>query len=88
MCGKVDRIILTGGISYSKYVSEYIKEHTEFICPVEIMPGEYEMEDLAAGCLRVLRGEEKLQDFGEIAASAKDRIRIYPGVEPYTAPER
>ena len=88
VCGKVDRIILTGGISYSKFVSEYIKEHVDFICPVEVMPGEYEMEALAAGCLRVLRGEEKLQDFGEIAAAAKDRIRIYPGVEPYTAPER
>ena len=68
-------------------MSGYIKEHVEFICPVEIMPGEYEMEALAAGCLRVLRGEEKLQDFGEIAAGAKDRIRIYPGVEPYTAPK-
>jgi butyrate kinase len=88
VCGKVDRIILTGGISYSKYVSDYITEHVNFICPVEVMAGEYEMEALAAGCLRVLRGEEKLQDFGEIAATAKDRIRIYPGVEPYTAPER
>ena len=88
VCGKVDRIILTGGISYSKYVSDYIKEHVEFICPVEVMAGEYEMEALAAGCLRVLRGEEELQDFGEIAAAATDRIRIYPGVEPFTAPAR
>ena len=87
VCGKVDRIILTGGIAYSKYVSEYIKEHCEFICPVEIMAGEYEMEALAAGCLRVLRGEEELLDFEEIAPTAKDSIRIYPGVEPYTAPE-
>ena len=85
--GKVDRIILTGGISYSKYISEYVKEHVEFICPVEVMPGEYEMEALAAGCLRVLRGEEELQDFGDIVMTAVDRIRIYPGVEPYTAPE-
>ena len=88
VCGKVDRIILTGGISYSKYVADYITEHVDFICPVEVMAGEYEMEALAAGCLRVLRGEEKLQDFGEIAATAKDRIRIYPGVEPCTAPKR
>ena len=88
VCGKVDRIILTGGISYSKYVSDYIREHVEFICPVEVMAGEYEMEALAAGCLRVLRGEEELQDFGEIAATATDRIRIYPGVEPFTAPAR
>lgn len=49
VCGKVDRIILTGGISYSKYVSEYITDHVSFICPVEVMAGEYEMEALAAG---------------------------------------
>ncbi len=85
--GKVDQIILTGGIAYSDYISNYIKEHVEFIAPVSIMPGEIEMEALAAGALRVLRGEEKIQDFGEIAKAAKDRIRIYPGVEPYTAPK-
>lgn len=88
VCGRVDRIILTGGLAYGKYLTDYITEHVEFICPVEVMAGEYEMEALAAGCLRVLRGEEKLQDFGEIAASATDRIRICPGVEPYTVPER
>ena len=38
--------------------------------------------------LRVLRGEEKLQDFGEIAATAEDRISIVPGVKPGTVPAR
>ena len=88
VCGKVDRIILTGGMAYSKFLSGYITEHVQFIAPVEVMAGEYEMEALAAGCLRVLHGEEELQDFGEIAASAVDRIRICPGVEPYTVPAR
>ena len=83
-----DRIILTGGIAYSKYISDYISEHVSFIAPVEVMPGEFEMEALAAGCLRVLRGEEELQDFGEIAASAEDRISIVPGVKPGTVPVR
>ena len=63
VCGKVDRIILTGGISYSKYVSEYIKEHVGFICPVEVMPGEFEMEAMAAGAIRVLDGEEPLKKY-------------------------
>ncbi len=88
VCGKVDRIILTGGMAYSKFISSYITEHVEFIAPVEVMAGEYEMEALAAGALRVLRGEEKLQNFEDIAASATDRIRICPGVEPYTVPKR
>ena len=88
VAGKVDRIILTGGLSYSKYLTGYISNLTDWIAPVEIMPGEFEMEALAAGALRVLRGKEKLQDFGEIAATAVDRIRIVPGVEPGTVPKR
>ena len=52
-----------------------------------MIAGEFEMEALAAGTLRVLRGEEKIQDFGEVTRNATDRIRIYPGVEPYTAPD-
>lgn len=88
VAGKVDRIILTGGVAYSKFLTSYIKEKVEFICPVELMPGEYEMEALAGGALRVLRGEEKLQDFAEIKESAVDRIRICAGVEPYTVPAK
>ena len=59
VCGNVDRIILTGGIAYSKMITDDICARVGFIAPVELMPGEYEMEALAAGCLRVLRGEEQ-----------------------------
>ena len=83
----MDRIILTGGIAYSKYLTSQIAEKVDWIAPVEMMPGEYEMEALAGGALRVLHGEEELQDFGKIKASAVDRIRICEGVEPYTVPE-
>ncbi len=84
--GKVDRIILTGGVSYSKFISEYIADKVSFIAPVEIMAGEYEMEALAAGALRVLQGKEKAQDFGEIAATADERISILPGLKPGEVP--
>ncbi len=60
--GKVDRIVLTGGIAYSSMVTEAIKERVSFIAPVEVMAGEYEMEALAEGGLRVLNGEEKPND--------------------------
>lgn len=63
VCGKVDAILLTGGIAYSKYVTEYIREHVEFIAPVVVYPGEDEMRSLALGGLRVLRGEEKAKQF-------------------------
>jgi len=56
--GKVDVIIITGGIAYSNMITTWIKERVEFIAPVEIMPGENEMEALALGILRVLKGEE------------------------------
>lgn len=57
--GKVDAILLTGGIAYSEYITSYIREHVEFIAPVVVYPGEDEMLSLALGGLRVLRGEEK-----------------------------
>ena len=56
--GKVDRIILTGGIAYSKYFTDYIAAHVDWIAPVTVLPGENEMQSLAEGVLRVLRGEE------------------------------
>jgi len=56
--GRVDHIIITGGIAKSAMVTGLISERVKFIAPVEIMPGEYELEALAAGCLRMITGEE------------------------------
>ncbi|MDR1250167.1 MAG: butyrate kinase [Treponema sp.] len=57
--GKVDAIILTGGISASEYLVAALKKYIDWIAPVSALPGEFEMEALAAGALRVLRGEEQ-----------------------------
>lgn len=57
--GKVDGIVLTGGISYDPYVDAELKRKLQFIAPVTVMAGEFEMEALAAGALRVLTGEEE-----------------------------
>lgn len=56
--GKIDYIILTGGIAYSEMMTEMIRKRVEFIAPVIVIPGEMEMEALALGALRILRGEE------------------------------
>ncbi|MBR2778785.1 MAG: butyrate kinase [Firmicutes bacterium] len=61
--GKVDAIVLTGGIAYSKPFTDWIKERVSFIAPVEVLAGEKEMEALAAGALRVQRGEEEAKTF-------------------------
>lgn len=58
-CGAVDYIVLTGGIAYSEMFVRWIRERVSFIAPVHVLPGENEMEALALGALRVLRGEEK-----------------------------
>ena len=57
--GKVDQILLTGGIAYSDYVTSEIKEKVGFIAPITVYPGEDELLALAQGALRVLNGEEK-----------------------------
>uniref|UniRef100_UPI004055A8BC butyrate kinase n=1 Tax=Alistipes sp. TaxID=1872444 RepID=UPI004055A8BC len=57
LCGKVDAIILTGGIAYNDYVNVRVKEACEFIAPVHIYPGENELEALASNALMVLTGE-------------------------------
>ncbi len=57
--GKVDQIILTGGIAYNERITNAITEKVKFIAPVAIMPGEEELESLAQGVLRVINKEEK-----------------------------
>ncbi len=57
--GKVDAIILTGGIAYSKYFTSMITDHVSFLAPVVIYEGDDELSALSRGVLRVLRGEEE-----------------------------
>ena len=58
LSGKVDAIVVTGGIAYSKYVIEGIKARTSFIAPITVYPGEDELLALCQGALRVMNGEE------------------------------
>lgn len=61
--GKVDQIILTGGIAYSTRFTALIRDLVEWIAPVTVLPGENEMEALAAGGVRVLGGTEPVHDY-------------------------
>lgn len=63
--GKVDAIIITGGIAYSKVMTTWISDRVSFLAPVEIMAGENELESLAYGALRVLNGEETAKTYIE-----------------------
>lgn len=55
--GKVDAILLTGGIAHNKRLTDFISAHIDFIAPVFVYPGENELEALARNALTVLRGD-------------------------------
>ena len=61
--GKVDAIIVTGGIAYNKEVVDKMEERAGFIAPFTVYPGEDELLALAQGALRVLNGEEKAMEY-------------------------
>lgn len=56
--GKVDQIIMTGGIAYDKAVTDGLKEKAGFIAPATVYPGEDELLALAQGAIRVMTGKE------------------------------
>jgi butyrate kinase len=55
--GKVDAVILTGGIAHNPMLVEYVREMVHFIAPLHVYPGEDEMKALAMNGLRVLKGD-------------------------------
>ncbi len=56
--GKVDAILITGGIAYNSSLMDQLREMVEFIAPVKIFPGEDEMAALAKNGLSILSGDE------------------------------
>jgi len=61
--GKVDAIILTGGMAYGKPMVNLLKEKIGFLAPIVVYPGEDEMLALAQGAIRVLNGEETVREY-------------------------
>jgi len=57
--GDVDAIVVTGGGAYSKILTDWVTERVRFISEIHILPGDFEMEALALGVLRVLKQEEE-----------------------------
>jgi len=61
--GKVEAIILTGGIAYNEILVNKIKDRTGWIAPVVVYPGEEEMKALAQAVIRVIDGIEKVKTY-------------------------
>ena len=63
--GRVDAILLTGGMARSEKLIAALREAIEWIAPVVLYPGEDELQALAEGALRVLRGDEEARELGK-----------------------
>ncbi|MCR5507462.1 MAG: butyrate kinase [Lachnospiraceae bacterium] len=61
--GKVDQIVVTGGIAYDKYVVAELKKRCEWIAPFTVYPGEDELLALAQGGLAVVTGREEAKKY-------------------------
>ena len=62
--GKVDAVLLTGGMAHLGPVVDAVRRRVAWIAPVHVYPGEDELRALAEGALRVLRGEEPARRYG------------------------
>lgn len=56
--GRVDAVLLTGGMAHSDRLIDQLRGYIEWIAPVRVYPGEDELRALAEGAFRVLNGEE------------------------------
>ena len=67
--GKVDAVLLTGGIAHSERVVRQLRSYLDWIAPVRVYPGEDELQALAEGVFRLLNGEEQAKRLGDGAAA-------------------
>ena len=63
LCGKVDAILLTGGMARSEYIVSRLRERIDFLAPTYCYPGEDEMEALAVNASLVLRGKQEAMEY-------------------------
>lgn len=63
LCGRVDSIVITGGLARSQHIVKWINQRVRFIAPVRVYPGEDEMAAMAEGAYRVLMGEEQILSY-------------------------
>ncbi|KXB63418.1 MULTISPECIES: butyrate kinase [Olsenella] len=61
--GKVDGILLGGGMVHNADLVRSVEEGCGWIAPVSAYPGEFELEAMAAGAIRVLDGEEEAKTY-------------------------
>lgn len=83
-----DALILTGGMAYADEFVALVKPMVEFMGPVKAFPGEMEMDALAEGALRVLRGEEQMKEYNSIPAGYGSKEEFCAWAEEKEAEQR
>ncbi len=63
LSGQVDAVVFTGGLAASAMLIAWIADRVKFLGPVIVYPGENEMDALALGALRVVRGEAAAAEY-------------------------
>jgi butyrate kinase len=82
--GRVDAILLTGGMAHSEHLVNKLRAYIQWIAPVVVYPGEDELRALAEGVFRVLDGEEpahRLWDEGRAPERDMKREALVIGLE-------
>jgi butyrate kinase len=79
--GRVDAVLLTGGMAHSERMTGRLREYLDWIAPISVYPGEDELQALAEGVFRVLDGEEPAKRLGEPTPPRAGREALVIGLE-------
>ena len=63
LCGKVDAILLTGGMAHSDDLTSDLRKRIDFLAPTYCFPGEDEMGALAGNAAAVLKGKREAKEY-------------------------
>jgi len=74
--GRVDALLLTGGMAYSQRLVDSLRSFIGWIAPVTVCPGEDELRSLAEGVFRVLDGQEPAKIFRAVTSTMPRRQRL------------
>jgi butyrate kinase len=86
--GKVDAVLLTGGMAHSERLVRRLRGYVEWIAPVAVYPGEDELRALAEGVFRVLDGEEEAKRLTACGESNNAPKNVPQGLKPLNLLDR
>lgn len=73
--GKVDAILITGGLAYSDYIIPRLKQLIKHIAPIKVYPGEDELTALASNALGALNGTMPIQTYTSEPTQSEEEVR-------------